>query len=61
MKKYKSSQAQLKEMNSLYEEEQRLREDQHEVLVKSEKRANDLNLEIEEVKAQLEQVSHYTN
>lgn len=56
-KKYKSSQAQLKEMNGLYEEEQRLREEQHDITVKAEKRANDLNLEIEEVKAQLEQVS----
>ncbi len=56
MKKYKSSQAQLKEMNGLYEEEQRLREEQHGSLVKAEKRANDLNLEIEESKAQLEQV-----
>lgn len=44
-------------MNSLYEEEQRLREEQHDMTAKSEKRANDLHLEIEEVKAQLEQVS----
>ena len=43
-------------MNGLYEEEQRLREEQHGNLVKAEKRANDLNLEIEEVKSQLEQV-----
>lgn len=47
-------------MNGLYEEEQRLREEQHDMTVKSEKRANDLHLEIEEVKAQLEQVSAKT-
>ena len=43
-------------MNGLYEEEQRVREEQHDSLVKAEKRANDLNVEIEDVKAQLEQV-----
>lgn len=57
VKKYKNSQAQVKEINSLYEEEQRLREEQHNISIKSEKRANDLNLEIEELKAQLEQVN----
>lgn len=55
-KKFKNSQAQLKEMNGLYEEEQRLREEQHGMTVKAEKKANDLHLEIEELKAQLEQV-----
>lgn len=56
LKKYKNSQAQLKEMNSLYEEEQRVREEQHGALVKAEKRANDFNVESEDMKAQLEQV-----
>ncbi len=40
----------------MYEEEQRLREEQHDISAKAEKRANDLNLEIEDIKAQLEQV-----
>ena len=44
-------------MNVLYEEEQRLREEQHELTTKAEKRANDFNLEIEELKAQVEQVA----
>ena len=61
MKKYKSSQAQLKEMNGLYEEEQKLREEQHNLTVKSEKKASDLHLEMEEIKAQLEQVDYHTN
>jgi uncharacterized protein YlxW (UPF0749 family) len=43
-------------MSGLYEDEQRAREDQHSVLVKAEKRANDLNVEVEDVKSQLEQV-----
>ena len=47
---------QLKELNSLYEDEQRTREEQHQAATKAEKRANDLALEVEEIKAQLEQV-----
>ena len=57
LKKHKSSLGQLKELNSLYELEQKLREEQHEISIKAEKRANDLNLEVEDVKIQMEQVS----
>lgn len=56
MKKYKASMGQLKDLNALYEEEQKLREEQHDATTRAEKKANDLNLEIEEIKAQLEQV-----
>ncbi len=50
------SQGQLKDLNALYEDEQKLREEQHQATTKAEKKANDLNLEMEEIKAQLEQV-----
>ena len=44
-------------MNGLYEEEQKLREEQHDMTVKAEKKSNEFHLELEEVRAQLEQVS----
>ena len=40
----------------MYEEEQRARDEQHELANKAERRANDLQLEIEELRANLEQV-----
>lgn len=43
-------------MTGLYEEEQRLRDEQHELVNKAERRANDLQLEIEELRTNLEQV-----
>lgn len=55
-KKNKSLTQQLKEVNSLYEDEQRSREEQHLMSTKSEKRANELTLEVEDIRAQLEQV-----
>ena len=55
-KKNKSLAAQLKEINGLYEEEQRVRDEQHEMATRSEKRANDLQLEIEELRTHIEQV-----
>lgn len=55
-KKNKSLQAQLKEISGLYEEEQRSRDEQHDLLTRAEKKASDLSLEIEELKASVEQV-----
>lgn len=55
-KKLKTTAAQLKEISGLYEEEQRARDEQHELVTKAERRANDLQLEIEELRANLEQV-----
>ena len=46
----------LQEMTGLYNDEQKLRDEQHDMATKAEKRANDLQLEIEEIRAQLEQV-----
>ena len=43
-------------MNGLYEDEQRNREEQHQLATKAERRANELALEVEEIRAQLEQV-----
>ena len=54
-KKNKSLQAQLKEINGLYEEEQRSRDEQHELLTRAEKKSSDLSLELEELKASVEQ------
>ena len=47
---------QVKEINSLYEDEQHNREEQHQLATKAEKRANELALEVEEIRAQMEQV-----
>lgn len=55
-KKNKSLGQQLKEANALYEDEQRTRDEQHQLATKAEKRANELALEIEDIRAQLEQV-----
>lgn len=55
-KKNKSLQAQLKEISGLYEEEQRSRDEQHELLTRAEKKASDLSLEVEELKTNIEQV-----
>ena len=46
----------MKELNGAYEEEQRQRDEQHEMATRAEKRANELQLEIEELRASLEQV-----
>jgi len=43
-------------LTGLYNDEQKLRDEQHDLATKAEKRANDLQLEIEEIRAQLEQV-----
>ena len=59
-KKNKSLQAQLKEITGLYEEEQRSRDEQHELLTRAEKKSSDLSLELEELKASVEQVRTYT-
>ena len=58
-KKNKSLQAQLKEISGLYEEEQRSRDEQHDLLTRAEKKANDLSLELEELKTQVEQVQSF--
>ena len=42
----------------MYNDEQKLRDEQHDLATKAEKRANDLQLEIEEIRAQLEQVGY---
>lgn len=55
-KKNKNLTQQLKEANGLYEDEQRTRDEQHQLATKAEKRANELALEVEEIRAQLEQV-----
>ena len=55
-KKNKSLQAQLKEISGLYEEEQRSRDEQRDLLTRAEKKANDLSLEIDELKTSVEQV-----
>lgn len=55
-KKVKSLSAQLKEVTGLYEEEQRQRDEQHNLATKAEKRGNELSIELEDVRAQLEQV-----
>ena len=47
----------LQEITGLYNDEQKLRDEQHDLATKAEKRANDLQLEIEEIRAQLEQVN----
>ena len=52
----KKTQVQLKELSSQLDEETRQREEQHALATKAEKRANDLTLELEELKANLEQV-----
>lgn len=56
-KKVKSLNAQLKEINGLYEEEQRQRDEQHDQATKAEKRANELGIEVEDIRSQLEQVN----
>ncbi len=55
-KKVKSLSAQLKEISGLYEEEQRQRDQQHTLVTKAEKRGNELAIELEDIKTQLEQV-----
>lgn len=57
-KKNKNLSQQLKEVNGLYEDEQRTRDEQHQLATKAEKRANELGLEVEEIRAQLEQVQN---
>ena len=48
--------AQLKEISGLYEEEQKQRDQQHALVAKAEKRGNELAIELEDIKTQLEQV-----
>ena len=55
-RKNKSLAQQVKEINSLYEDELHNREEQHQLATKAEKRANELALEVEEIRAQMEQV-----
>ncbi len=55
-KKVKSLQAQLKEINGLYEDEQHQRDEQHELALKAEKKANEFQLELEELRTSVEQV-----
>ena len=55
----KKTQTQLKELSSQLDDETRQREEQHALATKAEKRANDLTLELEELKANLEQVCMY--
>ena len=52
----KKYQQQAKELAGQYEDEQRQREEQHALAVKAEKRANDMNMELEELRAANEQV-----
>ena len=52
----KKLQGQLKDTNTQLEEEQRQREEQHMMATKAEKRANDMQLELEELRAKVEQV-----
>ena len=40
----------------MYEDEQRQRDEQHELAVKAEKKANEFQLELEELRTTLEQV-----
>lgn len=55
-KKVKSLSAQLKEISGLYEDEQRQRDEQHNLATKAEKRANEMSIELEDARTQTEQV-----
>ncbi len=55
-KKVKALQAQLKEITGLYEDEQRQRDEQHDLALKAEKKANEFQLELEELRTSVEQV-----
>ena len=54
-------QTQLKDTSAMLEEEQRQRDEQHGLATKAEKKANDLQLELEELRGQVEQVSAVLN
>ena len=54
----KKIQQQLKELSNRLEEEQHQREEQYLLATKAEKRANDLTLELEELRTNLEQVTN---
>ncbi|KAL5473297.1 hypothetical protein EMCRGX_G027764 [Ephydatia muelleri] len=56
-KKIKALQQQVKEITSSFEEEQRLRSEDRDLTTKAEKRANDLQREIEELRVNMEQKS----
>ena len=45
----------------MYEEEQRLRDEQRDLATKAEKKANELTLEVEEHRAQIDHVMKQTN
>ena len=47
----------MKESIAQFEEEQRQREEQHLMATKAEKRANDMQLELEELRGKVEQVN----
>ena len=53
-KKQRILQNQIKELNSMLEDEQRQRDEQRELASKAEKRANDFQLELEELRAKQE-------
>lgn len=52
----KKLQAQVKDLNGRIEEETRQKEEQHQLAAKAEKRANDLTIEVEELRSNAEQV-----
>ena len=59
----KKLQAQVKDLNGRIEEETRQKEEQHQLAAKAEKRANDLTIEVEELRSNAEQVreSYYAS
>lgn len=52
----KKLQQQVKDLNARLDEEIRQREEQHQLATKAEKRANDLTVEVEELRSNNEQV-----
>lgn len=56
-KTVKKLQQQSKDLNSRIDEEIRQREEQHQLANKAEKRANDLTVEIEELRSNVDQVN----
>ncbi len=55
-KKVRSLQAQLKEINRLYMDEQHQRDEQHQLALKAERKANEFQLELEELRTSVKQV-----
>ena len=52
----KKLQAQVKDLNGRIDEETRQKDEQHQLATKAEKRANDLTVEVEELRSSTEQV-----